>query len=148
VTDGATVQKHVVAPVNDVPPGSRRVVTVDRRAIVVFNVDGTFYALRDVCPHQGAKLSEGVVLSGLLTATSPGCYAYDEKRKLLKCPWHGWEFDLSTGQSWVDPVRTRVHAYDVLIEQHTVETSGAVKGPYVAETVEVIVEQDYIVLVL
>lgn len=150
MTAGAGVRRrHVVAPVAELPPGTRRVVEVDRRAIVVFNVGGVFYALRDVCPHQGAKLSDGVVLEGLLTASQPGCYAYDAGRKLVKCPWHGWEFDLATGQSWVDPARTRVRAYDVVVEQRTLPAANEpVPGPYVAETVDVVVEQECVVLVL
>ena len=142
------MKRHPVAPVGEFPAGTRRRIEIDGRPMVVFNVDGRFYALRDVCPHQGAKLSDGVVLDGLLTASQPGCYGYDPARKLVKCPWHGWEFDLATGQSWVDPARTRVRAYDVVVEPHALADGGPVPGPYRAETVEVVVEQDCVVLVL
>ena len=61
---------------------------------------------------------------------------------LIRCPWHGWEFDLRTGQSWFDPERTRVRSYRV-----TVENAGEpVPGPYVAERYGVTVEDSYVVV--
>jgi 3-phenylpropionate/trans-cinnamate dioxygenase ferredoxin subunit len=61
---------------------------------------------------------------------------------MLKCPWHGWEYDIRTGQSWCDPNDTKVRAYPVTVEHG--ETVA--KGPFVAETFQVAVEQDYIVV--
>ena len=55
------MRRHVVGPVDSIPSGSRVRVEVDGRGIVVFNVREQFYALRDVCPHQGARLSGGSV---------------------------------------------------------------------------------------
>jgi 3-phenylpropionate/trans-cinnamate dioxygenase ferredoxin subunit len=72
---------------------------------------------------------------------------------MLRCPWHGWEFDVKTGQSWLDPARTRVRRYPVTVEPGTSLAAGAPdgmsgleKGPYVAETYPVSVEQQYIVV--
>jgi 3-phenylpropionate/trans-cinnamate dioxygenase ferredoxin subunit len=115
-------------------------------------VDGTFYALRDVCPHQGARLSGGVVV-GWLEADGPGCYRFDPKRQLVKCPWHGWEYELATGQSWYKPESDRVRAYDVfvqtgrtLLNEAEESEQGRLPGPYVAETFAVSVENDYLVI--
>jgi nitrite reductase/ring-hydroxylating ferredoxin subunit len=134
--------------VSEVPPGSRRCVEVGGRAIVVFNVDGEFYGLRDRCPHRGAPLSGGTLVGGAVTAAEPG--AYDPGRRLLKCPWHGWEFDLESGKSWIDPAGSRVRTYEVGVEPGAnLQTDGEpVDGPYVAETVLVAVEDDYVVVVL
>jgi 3-phenylpropionate/trans-cinnamate dioxygenase ferredoxin subunit len=154
------MRKFVVAPAAEIPPGARRRVDVEGRAVVVFNVDGRFYGLRDVCPHRGALLSEGVVIGGALSASEPGRYEYDSTRRLVKCPWHGWEFDLETGQSWVDPARSRVRPYAVAIESgqsvsaaldrtgDPASGSAGEPGPYVAETVSVAVEEDYVVIVV
>jgi 3-phenylpropionate/trans-cinnamate dioxygenase ferredoxin subunit len=131
-------RRFVVGPLAELPPGTRRRVDVEGRGVVVFNVGGRLFALRDVCPHRGARLSDGTVLEGLLTASEPGCYAYDDARKLVKCPWHGWEFELETGRSWVEPDRTRVRPYSVAVEP----------GPYTAETVDVEVRREQVVLVL
>src|SRR5271155_4227281 len=98
------MRRVVVGPVDTVPPGTHRRVEVEGRTIAIFNVDGRFRALRDVCPHQGAELSAGTVVCSV-SAQQPGRYEYDETRVLVRCPWHGWEFDLATGQSWCDPLR-------------------------------------------
>jgi 3-phenylpropionate/trans-cinnamate dioxygenase ferredoxin subunit len=85
-----------------------------------------------------------------LSATVPGCYQYDRGRTLVRCPWHGWEFDLATGQSWFDPKRERVRSYPVSIEpgRALLAPPDPRPGPYVAETVRVSVEDDYVVIEL
>jgi nitrite reductase/ring-hydroxylating ferredoxin subunit len=145
------VAKYVVAPVDTFPPGSQRRVEIEGRGVAIFNVDGEFRALRDVCPHQGAELSAGVVVRSV-TADQPGAYAMDLDRVLVRCPWHGWEFDLATGQSWCDPARQRTRAYPVSIEHGDALMAGAgevaLPGPYVAETITISVEDDYVVVEL
>ena len=61
---------------------------------------------------------------------------------MLRCPWHGWEFDIRNGQSWFDPKRFRIRSYPVVVE------SGAElhKGPYVAETFPVHIEDNYVIV--
>ena len=144
--------KHVVGPVRDFPPGSQSLVHVNGRPIAVFNVDGTFYALFNRCPHEGGPLCSGHV-TGWLSSPGPGRYDYHPEHKVVRCPWHGWEYDLKTGQSWTDPETSRVRSYRVEVEsgealQAAVEGGppGAVPGPYVAETIPVSVEDDYVVL--
>ena len=133
--------KHVVAAVSEIPPGTRKLATVSGRAIVVFNLGGEFFALNNRCPHRGGGLCDGVQ-TGLVEASEPGHYRYSRKGEMIKCPWHGWEFDVRTGQSWCDPSRVRVRHYPVSVEPG----SGLVAGPYVAETVPVSVENDYVVV--
>ena len=69
-------------------------------------------------------------------------YSYARLGEIIRCPWHGWEFDIRTGQSYCDPKRFRVRAYPVNVEPG----SAVVKGPYVAETLAVSVESDYVVV--
>ncbi len=139
---------YVIARTDQIPPGTRRIVDIDGRSIGVFNVDGKYYALRNSCPHQGAALCSGTVL-GTVTSPGPGEYHYDAERKLLSCPWHGWEFDMVTGQSWFDPVKTRVRPYEVVVESGAaIQTGGdgRVPGPYVVETLTVTIDDDYVVV--
>jgi 3-phenylpropionate/trans-cinnamate dioxygenase ferredoxin subunit len=110
----STARRHVVARVSDIPPGHRLIVDVSGRSIGVFNVAGTFYAVRNSCPHQGGPLCLGPTV-GLATSSRPGEIAYTREGEILRCPWHGWEFDLATGRSVVDPARTRVRSYPVEI---------------------------------
>ena len=105
---------HVVAAAADLPPGSRRIVEVGGRSIGVFNVGGTFYALRNTCPHQGAPLCEGSV-QGTALPSRPGEHPWARDGEILRCPWHGWEFDLTTGRSIFNPHCTRVKRYEVTV---------------------------------
>ncbi len=137
--------QHVVARVGDIPPGGRLLVDVEGREIGIFNVDGRFYAIRNRCPHQGGPLCKGLVVGGL-EASGPGEYTFDPERKLVRCPWHGWEFDVATGQSWVDPARLRVRSYPVVVLD--ADGDGRVQGPYVAETYPVVVDDDRVAIEL
>jgi 3-phenylpropionate/trans-cinnamate dioxygenase ferredoxin subunit len=138
---------HVVATTDEIPPGRRKIVEIDGRSIGVFNVGGRFYALRNTCPHAGARLCEGT-LSGLVTSPTPGEYHYERAGEILRCPWHGWEFDVTTGRSWFDPARTRVRAYETTVEAASDADgpAGYRPGPYVAERYEVEVRRRYVVV--
>lgn len=107
--------------------------TLEGRSIGVFNIGGEFFALRNVCPHQGGPLCEGV-LSGLVAPGAPGEYRYTGRKEVLRCPWHGWEFDVRTGRSYIDPEHTRVRTYPVEL----------LPAAYLAETYPVTVESDLI----
>jgi nitrite reductase/ring-hydroxylating ferredoxin subunit len=109
------MSRHVVGRAADLGDGERLIVDVAGRSIGIFRVGGRLYGLRNRCPHAGGELCRGRLL-GRLSSARPGHYAYDAARPLVACPWHGWEFDLATGQSYVDPGRVRVRAYDVRAE--------------------------------
>ena len=108
-------EKVVVARVGEIPAGGRRFVEVDGRSIGVFNVHGSFYALRNSCPHQAGPLCQGSV-KGMTTSPGPGRYDYAREGEILRCPWHGWEFDLTNGRSIFNPHRVRVRSYQVTVE--------------------------------
>lgn len=144
--------RYVVAAVDEIPPGGRKIVEVGGRSIGVFNLGDQFVALRNRCPHQGAPLCEGK-LWGALESTKPGEFRYSRGGEILACIWHGWEFDLRTGQSWCDPARLRVKRYEVeiepgaaLVEDPDAPAPGMVKGPYRAETYPIAVEGEYVVV--
>jgi hypothetical protein len=61
---------------------------------------------------------------------------------MLRCAWHGWEFDMRTGQSYFDPQHTRIRSYPVEIE----DGEALAKGPYVAETFPVTIEESYVLV--
>ena len=132
--------KHVVAAVADFPPGTRRLVEAEERKIAVFNVRGEYFALNDRCPHEGGSLCAGK-LTGLVIAREPGAYEWTRDGEIIRCPWHGWEFDVRTGRSQCDPQKIRVRLYDVHVEH-----GGELAEELVAETFPVTVENDYVVL--
>lgn len=166
---GDRPRKYVVGRADDVPDGSRLIVDVNGRSVGIFNVAGTYYALLNRCPHRGAQLCRGQLV-GSIESDAPGEIRYVEDSVFLVCPWHGWEYDLKTGQSWFDPQRCRVRPYPVDVESgetltkdlsHGVadipmstggeiidSTTHRVKGPYTAGVFPITVENDYLVVSL
>lgn len=130
--------KHVVAPAADVPPGARLSVDVAGTPVAIFNLGGEYFGLLDRCPHMGGNLSDGVLI-GLVEASKPGCYVYSRGGEIVRCPWHGWEFDIRTGKSRFDPERWKTRAVDVDVEA---------PERLEAETIDVAQEGDYIVVTL
>ena len=70
-----------LAGVDEIPEGSGKELTAGGRVVALFRVEDNFYALDGVCPHAGGPLGNGTLI---------GC--------VVTCPWHGWQFDVSTGQ--------------------------------------------------
>jgi 3-phenylpropionate/trans-cinnamate dioxygenase ferredoxin subunit len=156
-------RKYVVATVDEIPSGGRKIVEIEGVSIGIFNLGGEFFALRNRCPHQGGPLCEGK-LWGTLEASRPGEIRYDRPGEIIGCLWHGWEFDIRTGQSWTDPRRLRTRRYPVTVEPGAklAQSLGAtavaeaedepdysaerVKGPYIAQTYSVSTEGNYIVV--
>jgi len=143
----------VVARVEDFPPGERRIVKAGARSIGVFRIEDRFFALRNRCPHQGGPLCHGR-LSAWAVADLPGQVEMQGPPRLVACPWHGWEYDLETGQSFLGPGETRVKAYDASVARgdtledipEAARAVGREPGPYVAETFPVYVDEDYVVV--
>jgi nitrite reductase/ring-hydroxylating ferredoxin subunit len=135
------VKRQVVARALDVAPGQCKILNVSGREIGVFNVGGEYFALANRCPHEGGPLCEGRIIA-LVQSDGPGHYKLTRDREFLRCPWHGWEFDIRTGQSWCDPKSVRARQFQVTIEPG----EKLVKGPYVAETFPVSVEEEYLVV--
>lgn len=93
-----------VAKVEEVEQGKGICVKVGRKSIALFNVDGTFFALDDFCPHKGAPLA-----GGYLSGTD------------VTCPWHGASFDLATGNGVAGPCGGGVTSYPVNVNGDDIE---------------------------
>ena len=92
-----------VAQVSELAAGEMKFAAVDGQRIVLANVEGRFYALRDTCGHRNAPLSRGRLLG-----------------HLIECPLHFALFDLRTGKLVDGPISTDVPAYEVRVEGETV----------------------------
>jgi nitrite reductase/ring-hydroxylating ferredoxin subunit len=90
--------KHEVAQLSDLPSGGVKIVSIEGRAIGVINTGDEVVAVLNVCPHQMAPVCEGTV-TGTMLPSSPGELEYGMHNRVLRCPWHGWEFDLGTGRA-------------------------------------------------
>ncbi len=114
-------RRVVVGPAAEFPPGTRRIIVPfrGRAGIGLFNVNGTYCALRNLCPHKAGPLCTGRV-SGRVVADAPPSGENTNldlirDGEIIRCPWHLWEFDLLTGRCLVDP-KVRVKTYPVSIE--------------------------------
>ena len=98
-------QVYRVAGVDEVPPGTGKEVMAGDQVVALFNVEGRFHALDGVCPHAGGPLGEGILRGTTVT-----------------CPWHGWQFDVSSGANCLNPrmkhtcFAVRVEGDDVFID--------------------------------
>lgn len=143
--------RHVVGKIGEIPDGGRKIVEVAGRSVGVFNIDGEFFALLNQCPHKGAELCSGGTIFGASHADTPtGEITYEPKRS-IRCPWHQWEYDVRTGESFYDPANDRVRKYDVAVvpgsEVASGETSGTqAVGGYVVEGYAVEIDDDFIVI--
>jgi len=90
---------HILASVDDVPPGSGREFTVGGRIVALFNVDGRFHAMDGICAHQGGPLAKGKLTDGVVT-----------------CPWHGWQFQVANGHHCLNPCICQT-SFDVKVEE-------------------------------
>ncbi len=112
--------KHFVCSLDELPCGSVRSVTAGPVAIMVARTpDGRLYALRDTCPHYGARLSRGT-LKPMVEGGDVGEYRVLDDRYIVPCPWHGYEFELESGRCPADPENVRVRAYPVAVEDGSV----------------------------
>ena len=114
-------RRVVVGPVDELPPGERKIIVPfrGRAGIGVFNVNGTFHALRNLCPHKSGPLCVGrigplIVADAPPTAESAHLDVVREG-EIIRCPWHMWEFEIASGRCLVDP-RARVKTYPVVVE--------------------------------
>lgn len=97
MSDGNAEATVRICAVDDVAEGSPHVAEVDDELIAVFYADGAYFAVNNVCPHQGGPLAKGKV-----------------EEQCVYCPWHGWQFDLETGEH-VHGLKTAT-TYDITLE--------------------------------
>ncbi len=88
-----------IAKTSDLAPGSGKVVEAEGETLALFNVEGTFYAIGNTCPHRGGPLGEGSLEGNTVT-----------------CPWHGAQFNVTTGEVLAPPAATGVKSYPVRVE--------------------------------
>lgn len=112
----STTAGFEICPVADLQPGQRKIVDIDGLSIGVFNVNGRFHALLNRCPHMGGPLCAGLI-RGLVVGPEPYKYELEREGEILRCPWHGWEFDITNGRSVFNPNRMRTKSYQVTVEE-------------------------------
>jgi len=95
-----------VAEIGQIKDGRSKVIFFNQKEVAIFNFDGNFYALENLCPHRKGPLSEGTIADGAIV-----------------CPWHGARFDLKTGTGLPGPHRCDVKSYAVEVEGTEIKIS-------------------------
>ena len=93
-----------VAKTSELGPGQAKAVEVKGRTIALFNVGGRYYAIDETCTHAGGPLSEGSVEGTRVT-----------------CPWHGAQFDLTSGEALTPPAPEGVARYPVHVQGEEIQ---------------------------
>jgi nitrite reductase/ring-hydroxylating ferredoxin subunit len=99
-----------VARADEIPPGEGRSILVGEKRIAVFNMDGTFHAMDGVCLHRDGPVGEG-----------------DLEGAVVTCPWHGWQYDVTTGRNVFDPA-IGLETYPVRVEDGAVLVALGARG--------------------
>lgn len=89
---------HKALPVAELAKGKGCAVTIDNKSIALFNINGKFHAIDNTCPHRMGPLSEGTLAGSTVS-----------------CPWHGWTFDVTTGDCGVNPL-AKIGVYETKID--------------------------------
>lgn len=94
------MQEYIVGKLSDLPDGKGIAVQAGRRTVAVFRVGCEVFAVHNTCPHKGASLCEGTVIA---------------KDKVVRCPWHHWNWQLEDGK--LDVIESQgLRRYDVVVE--------------------------------
>ncbi|TLS53310.1 Rieske 2Fe-2S domain-containing protein [Paenibacillus antri] len=111
----AEKEKVYAADAEAVRREGRSIVAANGMEIGIFYVDGRFYAYRNMCPHAGAPVCVGHVTDTRLPSQ---VYEYQVglEGQVLRCPWHGWEFDLKNGRHLADE-SIRLRSFEVVEEE-------------------------------
>jgi len=130
-------KRYWVCKKEELEPGACKLINADGRSIGVFNIKGTLHALRNLCPHQQGPLCLGKI-SGTMLPSDVGDFRYGLEDQIIRCPWHGWEFDVTTGKSVFKSDQVKLKTYPVTVESTTSKST--------VETYKVTIEQQSVIL--
>ncbi|MEZ6073020.1 MAG: Rieske 2Fe-2S domain-containing protein [Pirellulales bacterium] len=103
MTESPDADFVTVAKVGEIAPGSGGTFKVGERLVAVFNNDGEYLAIDDLCPHMGASLGAGYIDEGVVA-----------------CPWHAWRFKICDG-TWCDNPRVKIDSFEVRVQGEEIQ---------------------------
>jgi nitrite reductase (NADH) small subunit len=127
MSTNVTTKRAVALPLAELPPDTSTTIKAFGTTIAIFNVGGRLFAVGNNCPHHGGPLCHGRI-SGTALPSEPYEYRYGREGRVLTCPWHGWEFDLESGQTMFDP-SVGVKTYEARIEDGEIVLARRRKQP-------------------
>src|SRR5437868_4124251 len=115
--ESAVMPEIFVAKIADLPEGGRKIVQHSSHDIGVFHWEGQFYAYSNLCLHQGGPACEGLIMHQVEDVIGPDKtwvgQKFSDSQVNFVCPWHGYEYDLKTGECVADR-RLRLKKYNVV----------------------------------
>ncbi len=111
------MRNRKIIPVGDadIQPGKRKLIDVDGKNIGIFNVGGQYFALLNRCPHMSGPLCEGPICGTAIAVNEDGNFIFGFDGELVRCGWHGWEFEIKTGKALVDD-SLQVRKYEISVK--------------------------------
>ncbi|RWD28726.1 Rieske (2Fe-2S) protein [Mesorhizobium sp.] len=106
--------KTYACKVDEVTIGQPRIVSFDRLSVGIFQLEDGYAALLNLCPHRAGRLCEGPVC-GTTRQTDTAEFIYERAGELIRCAWHGWEFDIRSGKCLVDD-KLKARTFPVHVE--------------------------------
>lgn len=104
---------YYVANETDLIEGGCFIANVGGLSIGIYRIDGELYALSNYCPHEGAPLCKGEI-AGTTLPSDVYQYSFGRQGEIVRCPWHGWEFEIKTGESLVDAkMKTKTYPIEI-----------------------------------
>ena len=104
-----------VSAVGELAVGEGRIIEAANKSIGVFNTGSRIVAVLNLCPHEFAPVCQGKQ-GGTTLPSQPGEFIWGRENEILRCPWHGWEFDLHSGQCLTG--RSKLRRYPVVIRDN------------------------------
>ncbi|MBM7571881.1 Rieske (2Fe-2S) protein [Aquibacillus albus] len=115
------MKEQVVCKTTELEPGEMKAANLGKQNVLVCRtLDGKFYAFLNQCNHQGAPLDKGMICGATTDKSKPGDYHYCRKGEIIRCPWHGREFDIKDeGRMLANPSK-KLPSYKVRVEDEDV----------------------------
>jgi len=105
-----------LGPADEFPIGEFRILKVGGREIgVLRRADGRVHAMRNLCPHKGAEMCK-LPPTGTFAPGPPGSLEWCREGEIVRCPWHGFEFEIETGKRPFSESRMRLRTYPARVE--------------------------------
>ncbi|WP_252313064.1 Rieske (2Fe-2S) protein [Sinobaca sp. H24] len=118
----------------DLRPGDMIERTFSGKSIIICRSEQGIYAFLNRCPHQGALLSKGKIGGSPAATKNPGEYCFQREGEILRCPWHGREFDITDGGNTLTPDRSKLKEFMIKIEGENVIVSTERKKSKTAQS--------------
>jgi len=113
---------YKIAALSELTLNKLHTVEIEGRNIAIVRTSAGVFSIGNSCPHMGAPMCQGSI-HGTMLPSDPDEYVYGEDAQVIRCPWHGYEFSIRTGESIAGAFHGRVPAYEIEVRDDVVFAS-------------------------